>query len=325
MKQKDLWAGIFSAFGIFLLILDGQTALEGAREGLLLCLRTVIPGLLPFFLLSNLLTGSLMGKESRGLSFLEQLTGIPKGAGSLLIPAFLGGYPMGAQCTARACEKGQLDRKNAERMLFFCNNAGPAFLFGVLGPMFTERWMVFSLWGIHICTALWISSWIPPVPGSAAVKETGNTDPSQAMAASLKAMALVCGWVICFRVFTKTGQKWLLWRLSRPWQVLLMGFTELTGGCCMLEEIQSQFLRFLLASGLLGFGGLCAAMQTGACIGSLSLRPYLKGKCAQALLSVMFSCLLYHRPQLLPVLFMIPVLIRTGLKKRGGNSRAVSV
>ena len=40
------------SLGMLALILDGRTAIEGARQGIGLCLRTVIPSLFPFFVLS---------------------------------------------------------------------------------------------------------------------------------------------------------------------------------------------------------------------------------------------------------------------------------
>ena len=75
------------------LILDGRTAIDGARQGIELCLRTVIPSLFPFFVLSILLTSSLLGGSLAVLRPLGRLFGMPDGAESLLIPAFLGGYP----------------------------------------------------------------------------------------------------------------------------------------------------------------------------------------------------------------------------------------
>jgi hypothetical protein len=41
-----------SAAGMMLLILDSRTSAAAAAEALEICIRTVIPGLFPFFLLS---------------------------------------------------------------------------------------------------------------------------------------------------------------------------------------------------------------------------------------------------------------------------------
>ena len=43
------------------LILDSKTALLGAQSGLDLCVRTVIPSLFPFFVISILLTAPFGG------------------------------------------------------------------------------------------------------------------------------------------------------------------------------------------------------------------------------------------------------------------------
>ena len=62
------------------LILDGRTAIDGARQGIELCLRTVIPSLFPFFVLSILLTSSLLGSSLIVLRPLGRLFGMPEGA-----------------------------------------------------------------------------------------------------------------------------------------------------------------------------------------------------------------------------------------------------
>ena len=49
MKTNKL-ACTAAALGMLVLILDSKTALAGAREGIDLCIRTVIPSLFPFFL-----------------------------------------------------------------------------------------------------------------------------------------------------------------------------------------------------------------------------------------------------------------------------------
>ena len=163
------------------LILDGRTAIDGARQGIELCLRTVIPSLFPFFVLSILLTSSLLGSSLAVLRPLGRLFGMPDGAESLLIPAFLGGYPVGAQNVAAAFRSGQLTKPEAERLLSFCSNAGPAFLFGMAAAMFPRRWMAWALWGIHIVGALFAALLIPGKP-AAPVRLTKTSPHSPASA-----------------------------------------------------------------------------------------------------------------------------------------------
>ena len=56
------------------------------------------------------------------------------GAGaSALALGLCGGYPVGARTAAALVENGSLPREEGERLLAFCNNAGPGFLLGVCG------------------------------------------------------------------------------------------------------------------------------------------------------------------------------------------------
>lgn len=76
------------------------------------------------FVLSILLTSSLLGSSLAVLRPLGRLFGMPDGAESLLIPAFLGGYPVGAQNVAAAFRSGQLTKPEAERLLSFAATRG---------------------------------------------------------------------------------------------------------------------------------------------------------------------------------------------------------
>ena len=58
MRMKKMSAFILSAAGMLALILDGRTALQGASEGLALCMQAVIPSLCPFLFLSAILTSA---------------------------------------------------------------------------------------------------------------------------------------------------------------------------------------------------------------------------------------------------------------------------
>lgn len=287
MKRRQLLTGIGGCMGMLILILDGRTALSGARQGVELCLKTVIPSLFPFFVLSILLTSSLPGSRLPLLRPLGRLCGVAEGAESLLIPAFLGGYPVGAQSVAEAFRSGQLSRPQAERLLAFCNNAGPAFLFGMAGSMFPRKWMAWTLWGIHIAGAVFTALVIPGSSGETAAMPTkAPLSPAAALSSAVKVMASVCGWVMLFRVLLAFLSRWLLWILPAAAQVVVAGVLELSNGCCELMAVSDVSVRFCICAGILAFGGLCVAMQTASVTGGLSLRLYFLGKTLQTAFSL---------------------------------------
>ena len=157
--RKQLTALIL-IISMAVLILDSRTALVGAQEGVQLCISVVIPSLFPFLFLSIMLPSRLLGCNIPGIRRIGQLCGIPDGAESLLLLGFLGGYPTGASMIADAYKQGAISKENACRMLGFCNNAGPAFLFGMVGSLFPV-YAVWILWFIHISSALFVGMILP--------------------------------------------------------------------------------------------------------------------------------------------------------------------
>lgn len=290
MERKRLYSLIGAAFGMLLLILDGKTAVGSAQQGIDLCLRTVIPSLFPFFVLSILLTSSLLGASIPVLRPVSALFRIPSGSESILLTGFLGGYPVGAQCVSAAYRSGQLNRSDAQRMLSFCNNAGPAFLFGMIGSMFPHGWMVWLLWAIHIFSAALTALILPGgSENDASVSSSQPVTFTAALRASLSVMATVCGWVVLFRVLIGFLNRWILWLLPVWVRVAVSGLLELSNGCCSLTDVPNVGMRFLLCSGMLAFGGTCVTMQTVSVTGGLSLKQYFTGKLLQTLISLMLA------------------------------------
>lgn len=247
------------------------------------------------------------------------------GAESLLIPAFLGGYPVGAQNVAAAFRSGQLTKPEAERLLSFCSNAGPAFLFGMAAAMFPRRWMAWALWGIHIVGALFAALLIPGKPAAPVrLTKTSPHSPASALNTAITVMATVCGWVVLFRVLLAFLKRWIFWILPAAVQVAVTGILELSNGCCELLAVTDVSARFCICSGILAFGGLCVTMQTVSVTAGLSLKPYFWGKLLQTLFSLALAALIAYGIWLpFGVLSVGALVIK--LQKRGSFSGVFGV
>lgn len=289
MTKAQKHSSLLAAAGLLLLILDGKTALEGANQGIQLCMQTVIPALFPFLLLSVWFTGSLSGFSHPLLVPLGRLFHIPVGMESLLIPAFLGGYPAGAQCIGQAAASGTLSRKTGERLLAYCSNAGPAFLFGMTAALFSRASVPWLCWAIQILSALTAAQFFSPRLEAASLPKSPAPTLAQSMHTALGAMASICGWVILFRLIGAFAQRWLLHTVPAWGQALIIGLLELSNGCCMLGSVESPELRFVLCNAILSFGGICVAMQTASVAPGFSLRYYLLGKCLQCLTAAVLA------------------------------------
>lgn len=280
-KRWPLLQGCMAALAMAILILDSRTALSGAQKGVELCLRTVVPALLPFFFLSNLLTGAVTGRALPLSAPLCRLFSIPRGSESLLLAGFLGGYPVGAQCTAQALRHGQLSPEEARRMVVLCNHCGPAFLFGMAAALFDQWYAPWLLWLFQILGTLVLARLLPRQSASLRPIAVRHKAPMAAFRDALNAIAAVCGWVILFRVVLAFLDGWFLWMLPLDIQVAISGALEVSNGCLELRRIATPGLRFVLCAAMVSFGGVCVTLQTAAVTGGVDKSLYFPGKVFQ--------------------------------------------
>ena len=114
------------------LLLDPVRASEASAAGLLLWFHTLVPVLLPFFILSSLLialdgVSSLMGFL---YPILHRIFGCSREGCFCLASGFLCGFPTGARITGELVRTRHISVEEGDYLLGFCNNVSPAFLIG---------------------------------------------------------------------------------------------------------------------------------------------------------------------------------------------------
>lgn len=326
MKRSHYIRIVPAGLGFLILILDGETALAGIREGIDICLWTVIPAIFPFLFISSVLTDSLYGKKMPSIRRLAQCYKIPEDAGCLLLIGYLGGYPTGAANAARIWREGGTDSETAERLAVVCNNSGPAFLFGILGSLFSQKSSVWLLWAVHIISGLLTARILPsPKMNSCKITSIAGKSIPRLLRSSTMTMATICSWILIFRMILSFGERWFFWMLPEGLCVWVSGILELSNGCLALRQIPSQELRFYLAAFLLGFGGFCVAMQTFSVCEGLKLSLYLPGKLLHGFISVLLAILTYRVGPgicLIVILIILPLILSfpRKIEKRGSNS-----
>ena len=104
--------------------------MEASTTGLLLWFNTIIPTLLPFIILSNIIIRlDAMSYLTWFLSpILTRLLGISKNGCYAVITGFLCGYPIGSKVTADLVMEQQISPVEGQYLLSFCNNVSPMFI-----------------------------------------------------------------------------------------------------------------------------------------------------------------------------------------------------
>lgn len=289
-QRKQQIAGVIVSIFTVFVILDSGTSLKGAEEGIHLCLKTVIPVLLPLFFLSGIISDCMIGQASAITAPIGKVCKIPKGAEPLFLMGLIGGYPVGAHAVGNAYCAGCISKKNAQRMLCFCNNPGPAFIMGIVASKLSDPIHGILLWIIIILSSVATGILLPGESSEVCrLPKQRKTNP---MKRALISTATVCGWIVVFRVLLSFISKWVLPRCGIFTFTLISGILELTNGCLMLGEIHNEYLRFMLAAFLLCFGGICVIGQTITAAEELPIGKYIVGKLIQSGIALILSAVI---------------------------------
>ena len=317
-KPQKLLAGLSLVAGAFALLLWPQESTRAAKDGLMLCYNVILPSLFPFFVLSSLsvdlgftrLFGRLLEPVMRPLFRIS-------GAGaSAFALGCIGGYPIGAKTAVSLYESGQCSRSEAHRLLAFCNNCGPAFLFGVVGVgVFGSSSIGLLLYGVHIAAALCVgivfrfvgrpdisssSYTVPPRSSSVRLSTAFTGAVKNSFFNTLTICAFVVFFMVLIRLIAVSGLLTLLANglaallspflgVSTDWaHSFLAGLLEVSTGVTSLSS-GTLSLQLVTASFLLGWGGLSVHFQTLSIVGpsGLSSRTYFAGKALHGLFSAL--------------------------------------
>lgn len=290
------------------LLLSPDTSAQACRDALTLCAQTVIPSLFPFFVLSSLLVSGGGADAFSALlgGLMRPLFGISGAGASALTLGLLGGYPVGARTVAELYDAGTLEKSEAERLLGFCNNAGPGFILGICGGavLHSSRAGLY-LYLVHAASALLTGILLcRDLPRFSAMRRKPVQNTTAAPFASLFSAAVrgaltgilnVCAFVVLFLVLLRLLAAMLPAAVSAaPLYPLLLGFVELTNGVTALSPTRGGFVCCAV---LLAWGGLSVHAQTLSVLDgtSLSTRYYWRGKMMQAALSAPLAWLVSFR------------------------------
>lgn len=288
-------------FGAALLFFPDVSA-AAAREGVTLCLQTVLPSLFPFFVLSSLLVQSDVPRQlSRAMAgVMYPLFGVSGAGASALILGLLGGYPVGARTVAELYGRGEIGREEAEQLLAFCNNSGPGFFLGVCGTaVFGSARAGMYLYLIHVGAALVTGVLLRRDLGlprrKAVSRQRAPFDLAAAVQGSFAAVGSVSAFVIFFMVLLRLlSLVPALAALPPLPRAALFGFVEMTNGVNALPATRTGFV---LCAAIMNWGGLSVQTQTCAMLAgsALSARRCVIGKAVQALAGVPLALLAAQR------------------------------
>ncbi len=323
---RDALLGVVLVLAAVSLVVWPQQSMEAASAGLGLCANVIIPSLFPFFVLSGLVVElGLAGYVGRVLErVMVPLFRVPGCCASALALGFIGGYPVGARTAIHLYETGFCSKTEAERLLAFCNNSGPAFILGVVGAgVFRDSRVGALLYLAHVLASVCVGlmfrfyKWRegsgsvgrsphPPI-GARRLSAAFTDTVKNAFLSTLNICAFVLFFTVVIRMLTASGVLPALAKglgillapfgMTEEWgRRLLMGVLELTSGVWSLTGEGSLSGRLSMAAFMLGWAGISVHCQVLSFLGDsgLSVGAYLTGKLLHGGLSALFTGIFAH-------------------------------
>lgn len=319
-RIMDFLVLIASAVALGALIAFPKQTVSAAEDGLKLCANAIIPSLFPFFVISSLIVDTGVTRYLGRLlePVMRPLFNVGGSCVAAFALGFVGGYPVGAKTVISLYENGTCSKVEAERLLSFCNNSGPAFIFGIVGAgVFSSGKIGLLLYLVHsiasIIVGILFRRWgksAPLADSRAAFHSTPQVPFAKAFSGAVKSAFQsslnICGFVIFFTIFIKLlffsgllpsiagfiGSIFAPVGFDKAWaERLLTGIIELTSGVWTLKGIEGQITGSVaMAAFMLGWAGLSVHSQVLSFIGEsgLSVKTYIIGKLLQGVLSAAF-------------------------------------
>lgn len=282
----------------FLLLFPEQT-LEASRSGLLLWFDSLLPTLLPFLIISQLiLKTSLVEYIQRllGPAFEHIFHCSPHGT-FCLVCGFLCGYPVGARLISLQIKEKKLSLEEGQYLLSFCNNVSPMFCisFGILQAIGSRKIITYLtlIYGSALLFGIFTRPKKLPAFREETKKQTSSTEHifqliDVCIIDSFLILIKLCGYLVLFSIIN-SGIHMLLPTELSPMAPLISSFLEITGGLSMISQLPFGLTRSAMGIAALTFGGLCCLFQTGCVISEtgLSLKKYLLHKALTTVLALL--------------------------------------
>ena len=289
MKKKLIFLCIL-IFIVYILFFP-QDAVTAATDGLVLWYERVLPSLLPFAILSNILIYSGFTGYLVKLLYplLRLILPASRNGSFVLLSGFLFGFPMGSKNCAEMLKCGQLEYQEAEILFMVTNNISPVFISSYI--------LCQELHMPSLIPLSYLVIFLPPLIAGRllffftekkqSVSNHSTTYKKPASGSQINFKIIDAGIMNGFETLVRIGGYIMLFSilislveklpLPKPVLLLLENVLEITNGInCLANTDWSIQTKYILAMTATAFGGLSGIAQTSSMVKgtSLSMKKY---------------------------------------------------
>lgn len=269
-----------------------EITVHAAGNGLILWFEQVLPSLLPFAILSNIIIASDI---------------LPSAGTFVVLSGFLFGFPMGSKNCAKLLLEGKMEKQEAEILFIITNNMSPVFIqsYILVQQLRLPGYFAWSLLVLYIPPLLLGMLLLRKRPADK------NLHKKSASRSKINFQIVDAGIMNGFETLTKIGGYIMIFSILASCFLMLpmpdflktvcIGAVELTNGIHYLSSTAlTSESKYVLAMIFTAFGGLSGVAQTSAMIKGtgLSMKKYVLWKLVLCIITGILSILVM---QLVPI------------------------
>jgi len=312
IKFSNYFFVILIIFGIILLVISPSLSMNTFFEGIQIWATKVLPALLPFFILTKLLSYTqFINKLGKFLSPVTyKIYGVGGASGYVYLMSVISGYPVGAKLLSDLYSSKTISKGQAFTITSFTSTSGPLFILGTVAiGLFNDIKL-----GIIIIISHYIGALLNGLLYRQKVKSTTqalNTSTpqnflSESMSNSILSIMTVGGFIALFYMFlTLLLSIHFFDPIVNGFNIIgidknlttaiICGLIEVTTGAIYLSNVTlSPYLIAPILTFLISFGGLSIHAQAYCFLKNFDMpyRLFFVQKFTQAIISTIIAIIL---------------------------------
>ncbi len=294
---------------LIICVIFPELTLNSAKESIELWSKTVLPSLLPFFIISKLIYyNDGITIFSKVFKPLLLFIGIPEYAAFPYVMSLLCGYPTGSRIVSQM----NLDH-DKNHIANISYSSSPLFIIGTVGVAFLNDIKAgYTLYIIHLCSQLIftaICSYKQKNYKTVLNVEKGTF--TDAVTGSIIAVLNICGFMILFNIIIKIATFSFF---SEKTNAIISAFIEFTNGINKISKVYEAPLPFI--SFFLSFGGFCVIAQCLSILSGINKFKFILNRILCGLIAFNLS-LLYEKTAIyVPIIITFIVIISAYMLRR---------
>lgn len=259
-------------------LINSEVVLNSVKLSFSIWQNNIFPSLFPFFIIGNILISlgfpNILGEVFKNITY--KLFKINKNGAFVIILSMLSGFPSSAKYIKELYLKGELNDKEATKLLTFTHFSNPLFVLGTVSCVFLNKPEL----GIPILVSHYLGNlFIGLIIRNYYVSKEDNTKVniknavknvkenksfgfilSNSISSGINTLLLILGTISVFLVLTSLINT--IFSLNSFNKTIVSGLFEMTQGLKNLENLNISInIKGLISVIILSFGGLSVHMQ----------------------------------------------------------------